>query len=77
MNRQKQLARWIFWEDEEYYCPPCMEKRLKDVNQNKEFSEHINYEGGDECGYYEDYANVDFECECCKCAAPLFSMIDC
>ena len=74
---EKQLARWIFWEENnEYYCAECIEKRLKEINANKEFSEHIDYENGDECGYYEDYASDEEEVYCCKCETPLYSQID-
>lgn len=74
----KQLAKWIYYEDSnKYYCSECIEKRLEKINANKEFSEEINYELGDTCGYYEDYANEDSEIECCMCFAPLFSLVDC
>lgn len=70
----KELANWIFWEDENnYYCFECVKKRLNEINTNKEFAEDIDYEGGDNCGYYQDYANEEHSVECCKCGKPLFS----
>ncbi len=70
----KELANWIFWEDEDnYYCFECIEKRMEEINTNKEFSEDIDYDNGDECGYYQDYANEDYAVVCCKCGKPLFS----
>ena len=70
----KELANWIFWEDENnYYCSEHIEKRLEEINDNKEFAENIDYDGGDKCGYYQDYANEDYAVECCKCGKPLFS----
>lgn len=53
-----------------------MEKRLEEVNKNKEFADSIDYENGQECGYYEDYADEDEEVTCCMCEAPLFSRVD-
>ena len=76
MSEEKQLARWIYWEDNYYYCYDCVQKRLAEINQNKEFSESIDYESGDTCGYYEDYADEDHEVECCKCHTPLYSNVD-
>jgi hypothetical protein len=71
---EKELANWIYYEEEDiYYCFECVEKRMKEINTNKEFSEDIDFESGDECGYYQDYANEDYEVECCKCCKPLFS----
>lgn len=75
---EKQLARWVYYEDGDiFYCKSCIEKRLEEINYKKEFSEDINYEDGDECGYYEDYADVDYEVFCDKCETPLYSKIDC
>lgn len=74
----KELAKWIFWEDgDKYYCSKCIEKRLEEINTNREFPDDINYENGDKCGYYEDYAQEDQEVECCMCSTPLFSLVDC
>ena len=73
---EKQLARWIYYEDDFYYCYDCVQKRVDEININKEFSEDINYEGGDKCGYYEDYADDDYEVVCCKCEKPLYSRVD-
>jgi len=74
----KALANWIFYEDgSTYYCFPCVEKRMAEINENREFSEEIGFEDGNECGYFQDYANEDYEVTCCKCGAPLFSNIDC
>lgn len=76
-KEEKQLAKWIYYEDGSlFYCSDCIEKRLDEVNSNKEFSEDINYDVGDTCGYYSDYADVDYELECCKCSVPLYSKID-
>lgn len=74
---EKQLARWVYFEDgNKFYCKSCIEKRLEEINDKKEFSEDINYEGGDKCGYFEDYAFVDCEVFCDKCKTPLYSQID-
>lgn len=73
----KELARWIYYEGNIFYCAECCEKRLSEINKNKEFNESIDYENGDECGYYEDYADDDEAVYCCKCDKPLFSKIDC
>ena len=69
----KEWANWIFWEDGNYYCYVHIEKRVEEINSNKEFAENIDYEGGDKCGYWQDYASEDCEVECCKCGKPLFS----
>ena len=70
----KELANWIYYEEgHTYYCFDCVEKRMKEINDNKEFAEEIDFEGGDECGYYQDYADEDYKVECCKCGKPLFS----
>lgn len=75
---EKELANWIYYEDgNTFYCSDCCQKRIEEINTNKEFSEDINYEGGDECGYFQDYAFQDYEAECCKCSKPLFSEVDC
>ena len=78
MAHKKELACWIYYEDgSTYYCYDCVDKRCIEINANKEFAEDINYEGGDTCGYYQDYADEDYPVECCKCAKPLFSKVDC
>jgi len=70
----KELANWIYYEDGDiYYCFDCVQKRIDEINANKEFSDDINYEGGDKCGYYQDYANEEGNVECCKCGKPLLS----
>lgn len=75
---EKELAKWIFYEEGNiYYCSNCIDKRLEEVNSNREFSEDIDYEDGDKCGYFEDYVDQDYEVSCCKCGKPLFSNIDC
>lgn len=75
---EKQLAKWIYFEDgSDFYCSDCIEIRLREINKNKEFSKEIDYKSGDTCGYYEDYADVDYEVECCICGHPLFSKVDC
>lgn len=72
---EKELANWIFYEEgHAYYCFECVQKRREEINMNKEFAEDINYEGGDECGYYQDYANEEGDAECCKCGKPLLSV---
>lgn len=74
---EKELARWIYWEDDnEFYCYECCMKRVDEINTNKEFADSIDYEGGQECGYMEDYADVDYQVECCKCSKPLYSKYD-
>ena len=70
----KELANWIYYEDGHiYYCFDCVQKRVDEINANKEFAEDIDYEGGDDCGYYQDYADEEESVECCKCGKPLFS----
>jgi hypothetical protein len=70
----KELANWIYWEEGHiYYCFDCAQKRVDEINTNKEFAEDIDYEGGDDCGYYQDYADEEEAVECCKCSKPLFS----
>lgn len=76
MSVEKELANWIFWEGEDYYCFPCVEKRISEINENKEFSEDIDYDAGDTCGYFQDYADVDYELQCCICSTPLYSNFD-
>ena len=74
----KQLARWIYYEDGDlFYCMECVEERMKEINENHEFSKEIDFDNGDTCGYYEDYAYVDYAVECCKCGTPLYSTVDC
>jgi len=74
----KELANWIYHEEgHTYYCSDCCQKRVDEINNNKEFDEDIGYEDGNKCGYFQDYADEDYEVECCKCSKPLFSMVDC
>ena len=74
---EKQLACWIYYEDgSNYYCITCVDDRLDEINSNKEFSEDINYESGDKCGFYEDYANEDYQVSCCKYGQELYSNAD-
>ena len=72
----KELANWIYWEDNIYYCFDCVEKRMEEINKNKELAESIHYESGDICDYHQDYADEDNPVECCRCGKPLFSMYD-
>lgn len=73
----KQLANWIYWEDgDNYYCADCIEIRTEEINENKEFSDNINYNDGERCGYIQDYANEEYQVFCCRCSNPLFSLID-
>ncbi len=73
----KELANWIYYEeDNNFYCKKCIENRLSEINSNREFSDSIDYDAGDECGYIQDYAYVDYEVECCKCSKELYSEID-
>jgi len=75
--KNKTLANWIFWENgDKHYCSECIQKRLDEINKNKEFKEDIDYDGGDTCGYYEDYAQEENEVQCCMCSSPLLSLID-
>ncbi len=79
LEKEKQLANWIYYEEGDlFYCSDCIEKRLIDADENKEFADEIDYEGGDTCGYMEDYAyeGAGEDVECCKCGAPLFSLDD-
>lgn len=77
---EKELANWIYWEQENnYYCSACIEKRLEEVNTNREFADNIDYEEGETCGYMQDYADSgDHENPeqeyCCKCHKPLFTL---
>ena len=74
---QKELANWIFYEESnDFYCEECIAKRVIEINNKKEFANYIDYENGDQCGYYQDYAYIENEVECCKCGKPLFSLID-
>lgn len=76
-NTEKELANWIYYEENnEYYCSICIDKRLDEVNSNKEFSESIDYENGDTCGYMQDYAQEEYEVECCRCGKHLYSMME-
>jgi hypothetical protein len=78
MEMGKQLAKWIYWEDnDKYYCSECIEKRREEINENREFPDDIDHDGGETCGYYEDYASEKYQVECCMCSAPLFSLVDC
>jgi hypothetical protein len=71
-------AYWIYYENgDTFYCEDCIDKRVEEINANKEFAEEINYEDGDECGYSGgEYANVEYEATCEMCGRPLFSNID-
>ncbi len=74
---EKELACWIYYEDGHiFYCYDCVQKRLDEINSNKEFSEYINYKDGDTCGYMQDYADTGGECEaeCEKCQKPLYTI---
>ena len=71
---QKELACWIYYEDIKYYCFGCVEKRMEEINNNKEFADQIDYENGDRCVYMRDYADEKDDVVCCKCSAPLFSL---
>ena len=80
MGEGVELANWIYWEENNnYYCSECLDKRLDEVNKNREFSGNIDYENGETCGYYQDYAysgddeNPEQE-HCCKCFNPLFTI---
>lgn len=77
-KEDKELACWIYYEEGgEYYCFEHIQERMEEINSNKEFAEYINYEGGDTCGYYQDYAESDndepYQVTCCKCHKPLFT----
>lgn len=70
-----ELANWIYYEDENFYCFEHLKERLNQINNNKEFSEYIDYENGDECGYMQDYADTEqnYQAECFKCGKMLFT----
>lgn len=73
----KEEANWIYYEDgHTFYCLLHVKKRVEEINKNREFSDDIDYPGGDRCGYYQDTAFLEEEVECCKCDAPLYSLID-
>lgn len=74
---EKELANWIYYEGgHTFYCYSCVVNRMTEINANKEFSEDIDYEGGEQCGFYQDYADQEEEVTCCKCGKPLLSEID-
>ena len=78
MSVAKKIANWIYYEEKNnFYCFECVEKRLEEINSKREFSSDINYDAGDQCGYMQDYAYVEYEVECCMCGKRLFSEIDC
>ena len=69
----KEIANWIYWEEgHTYYCLSCVKKRVDEINASKEFAEDIDYEGGDNCGFYQDYADEEEAVKCCNCGKPLF-----
>jgi hypothetical protein len=71
---KKELANWIYYEPgHTYYCLECVQKRIEEIDNNKEFADEIDYEGGDSCGYCQDYADEENAIECCKCGKSLFS----
>lgn len=71
---EKELANWIYYEGGHiYYCFDCVQKRVKEINTNKEFAKEIDYEGGNECGHFQDFADEEMEVECCQCGKPLYS----
>lgn len=74
---EKELACWIYYEDgHTFYCYDCVQKRVDEINTNKEFAEDINYEGGDTCGYMQDIADTcgEYEAECETCHKPLYTI---
>lgn len=74
---EKELACWVYYEDSHtFYCYDCVQKRVDEINTNKEFSEYINYEDGDTCGYMQDVADTggEYEAECEKCHKPLYTI---
>lgn len=74
---EKELANWIYYEDGDlFYCSDCIDKRLSEINMNKEFSNGINYESGDKCGYFTDYADTggSNQAECCICEKQLLTI---
>lgn len=74
---EKELAHWIYYEEAKiYYCFSCVQKRVEEINKNKEFSEEIDYDGGDTCGYFQDWADEDCEVECELSGKPLLSNVD-
>lgn len=77
MSNKKEisLACWIYYEDgHTFYCEDCIDARVEEINQNREFAKYIDYEDGDVCGYFCDVADVGYEVECCMCSAPLLSL---
>ena len=77
VKAEKELANWIYYEDGDlFYCWDCVQQRVDEINKNREFADDINYEDGDECGYFQDYAYVENEVECCKCEKSLLSEYD-
>ena len=77
LDKLKELANWIYYEEgHTYYCYECVQKRVDEINTNKEFAKDIDYDDGDICGYSQDYANEDYAVECCKCGKSLLSTID-
>jgi hypothetical protein len=77
MEKEKSLAYWIYYENGHvYYCDKCIHDRVDEINKNHEFSDDINYEDGDDCGYYYDVADSDEEVFCSMCGKPLYSNFD-
>ena len=79
MEHKKELACWIYYEDSHtYYCHDCVQKRVEEINTKKSLHK-INYEDGDLCGYYQDYADSGddenpHQEHCCECNKPLFTL---
>ncbi|MFT3750936.1 MAG: hypothetical protein QM768_21665 [Agriterribacter sp.] len=78
-SAEKEIANWIYYEDNNnYYCLTCITERVEEINKNREFSECIDYDNGDTCGFFQDYAKSEEEespypiC-CCKCHIPLLT----
>ena len=71
---EKQLACWIYQEDGGiYYCFDCCQARMNEINKNKEFSDSINFDRGEECTFFQDYADEKYNVTCCNCGGPLHS----
>ena len=74
---EQELACWVYYEDSHtFYCYDCVQKRVDEINTNKEFAEDINYEDGDTCGYMQDVADTggEYEAECETCYKPLYTI---
>ena len=73
-----ELAKWIFWESNPvYYCSNCLEKRLKNGENEIRFKNYILCKFYDEDTYCEGYAREQQQVVCCMCSKQLYAFLDC